>query len=119
MKATLAPDDPLTHVDFSESYKNQHQNEIQSAYFGNTTFSLFTACACFRDSTNDHASHHWTAIVTESSEHDRVCTHFFNSTPSYSTLSVFNKCKWDMELPSSPFKLIYPLVSDGISVLVW
>ena len=67
MKATLAPDDLLIHVDFSESYKNQQQNEIQSAYFGNTTFSLFTACAYFRYSTDDHASHHCIAIVIESS----------------------------------------------------
>ena len=90
MKATLAPGDLLIHVDFSESYKNQQQNEIQSAYFGNTTSSLFTACAYFRDSTNDHASHHCTAIVTESSEHGRVCA-LSCVTKVVQTIEVLNK----------------------------
>ena len=34
----------LVHVDHAESYKNSQQNKIQSAYFGNNTFSIFTAC---------------------------------------------------------------------------
>ena len=35
----------LLHVDFSESYKNNEQDEISSAYFGHTTFSILTECA--------------------------------------------------------------------------
>ena len=37
--------DVLLHVDFSGSYKNANQDEIQSAYFGQSSFSIFTACA--------------------------------------------------------------------------
>ena len=34
----------LIHCDYSENYKNTQQNEIQSAYFGQSSFSLLTAC---------------------------------------------------------------------------
>ena len=37
----------LIHLDYSENYKCKHQNEIQSAYFGNKSFSLFTACTYY------------------------------------------------------------------------
>ena len=39
----------LINLDFSENYSNRNQNEIQSAYFGNNSFSLFTACAFNND----------------------------------------------------------------------
>ena len=32
-------------VDYTESYRNKQQDEILSVYFGNTSFSIFTACA--------------------------------------------------------------------------
>ena len=44
----LNEDGILTHHDYSENYKCQHQNEIQSAYFGNKILSLFTARACYK-----------------------------------------------------------------------
>ena len=34
----------MLHVDFAESYKNDQQEAIQSAYFGNRCFRIFTAC---------------------------------------------------------------------------
>ena len=34
----------LVHVDYVESYKSSQQNEIQSVYFENSTFSIFAAC---------------------------------------------------------------------------
>ena len=37
-KAELFDGDLLVHVDFAESYRNDPQNEIQSAYFGNQSF---------------------------------------------------------------------------------
>ena len=43
----------LVHVDYAESYKNVHQNEIQSAYFGNSIFSIFAAC-CYTKSLIDN-----------------------------------------------------------------
>ena len=30
----------LIHLDYRENYKSKHQNEIQSAYFGNKSFSF-------------------------------------------------------------------------------
>ena len=35
----------LLHVDFSKSQKNANQNEIQSAYFEQCSFSIFRECA--------------------------------------------------------------------------
>ena len=33
----------LVHVHYSESYENKQQDECQSAYFGHSAFSIFTA----------------------------------------------------------------------------
>jgi len=38
----LGEDEIVIHLDYSENYKCKQQNEIQSAYFGNKGFSLFT-----------------------------------------------------------------------------
>ena len=40
----------MIQVDYSEGYHNKNQDEIQSAYFGHETFSIFTACEYFRPS---------------------------------------------------------------------
>ena len=40
----------LINLDFSENYSDRNQNEIQSAYFGNNSFSLFRACAFYKKS---------------------------------------------------------------------
>ena len=45
IKEDLKITDFLLHVDFSESYKNVNQGKIQSAHFGQSSFSIFTACA--------------------------------------------------------------------------
>ena len=44
----LNEDEILIHLDYSKNYKCQHQNEIESGYFGNKTFSLFTACTYYK-----------------------------------------------------------------------
>ena len=51
-KESLDHGEILVHVDYAESYKNVQQNEIQSAYFGNSTFSIFTAC-CYTKSLDE------------------------------------------------------------------
>jgi len=43
----LSDNEMLIHLDYSENYKCKEQNEIQSAYFGNKSFSLFTACTYY------------------------------------------------------------------------
>ena len=35
----------LIQIDYSENYSNQAQNQIQSAYFGQSCFPIFTACS--------------------------------------------------------------------------
>ena len=42
MNENLQENEVILHVDYSESYNNTQQDEIQSAYFGNSTFSIFT-----------------------------------------------------------------------------
>ena len=39
----------LIHLDYSESYENKQQHEIQSVSFGHTRFSIFTVCCNLRD----------------------------------------------------------------------
>ena len=56
----------LIYLDYSGNYKAKHQNEIQSAYFGNKFFSLFKACAYYRNSKLP------IAITTEESDKSRV-----------------------------------------------
>ena len=72
MKESLTNDDLMVQVDFAESYKNEHQNAIQSAYFGNQCFSIFTAC-CY-SKVSEKIKNDNVIIVTERSEHDRVAS---------------------------------------------
>ena len=57
----------ILNVDYSESYKNKQQDEIQSAYFGQSTFSLFTTCVCHLDDGDRPLT-----VVGESSDHSRI-----------------------------------------------
>ena len=61
----------LVHVDFAENYRNDQQNEIQSAYFGHQSFSLFTSCCYYKDDGNI-LQQKSIAIITENSDHNRV-----------------------------------------------
>lgn len=60
----------LLHVDFSESYKNANQDEIQSTYFRQSWFLIFTACAY--TCTNMENRTISITVTTESNEHSRV-----------------------------------------------
>ena len=56
LKITLVSKEPLLKIliyaDYSESYKNKQQREIQSAYFDHTRFNIFTACFYLCDTEN-------------------------------------------------------------------
>ena len=69
-KELLKEGEVLVQVDYSENYKNQDQNEIQSAYFGHDCFSMFTACSYYKD--GDDLVKKPIAIVSESSDHSRI-----------------------------------------------
>ena len=44
LRTILRRNEILVHVDYSKNYESKHQREIQIAYFGHTSFSIFTAC---------------------------------------------------------------------------
>ena len=44
----------LVHVGYSESYENKQQDECQSAYFGHSTLSIFTAVSTFYLTVNSY-----------------------------------------------------------------
>ena len=60
----------LINLDFSENYSNRNQNEIQSAYFGNNSFSLFTAYAFYNNQGKTEKVS--VTITTEGSDKSRV-----------------------------------------------
>ena len=70
-KTDLVPGEALIHIDYSEFYKNKQQDEIQSAYFGQSTFSLFTGCVYHLNSIGDLAKRPIT-VFSESSVHSRI-----------------------------------------------
>ena len=58
------------HADYSENYSNTQQGEIQSAYFGHNSFSIFTACRYLRkdgDLINENIT-----IISEASDHSCI-----------------------------------------------
>ena len=74
IKESLDHCEILVHVDYAESYKNVHQNEIQSAYFGNSIFNIFTAC-CYTKSLIDNGDglkKDSVVVVNESRDHNRI-----------------------------------------------
>lgn len=70
-KKNLGKNDLLVHVDYSESYENKQQREIQSAYFGHTTFSIFTAC-CYLRNNEDKVICESVTITSELPDHSRA-----------------------------------------------
>ena len=70
MKASHTDNDLMVHTDFAESYKNDQQDVVQSAYFGNQCFSFFTAC-CYSN-IDEKVKNRNVIMVTERSDHNRV-----------------------------------------------
>ena len=71
-KLDLKPGEALIHVDHSESYSNSEQDEVQSAYFGEQNFSIFTSCSYYRDSGKDNLTKVPMAVISESNDHSRI-----------------------------------------------
>lgn len=67
----LESDKNVVYCDFSQSYKNQEHNEIQSAYFGHKCLSLFTACCYVRELSSNKVVAMPITVTTEGSEHSR------------------------------------------------
>ena len=62
----------MIHLDYSENYKSQDQNEIQSAYFGQVIFSLFTAFPYYRCSETNAVKTMSTTMTLEVSDKTRM-----------------------------------------------
>ena len=62
----------LISLEFRRHYGNLKQNEIQSPYFGNDSFSLFTACLFFKK--HDKTKNVHVRITTEGPDKLRVTT---------------------------------------------
>ena len=70
LKVNLEEKEILIQIDYSESYANQEQGQIQSAYFGQQTFSIFTAC-CYLLIDGEIVNENVT-ITSEASDHSRI-----------------------------------------------
>ena len=94
----------LMHVDYSENYVNVQQGEIQSAYFGHSAFSIFTACCYIRGEDGKLANENVT-VVSEASDHSRIA--------AFTCVNkVLNFMREKYDLPSG---IILHVWSDGCS----
>ena len=71
IKSSFSENNLMLHVDFTESYKNDQQYVLQSAYFKNQSFSIFTACCYIKRANNNNVRSFSVIAVTESSDHNR------------------------------------------------
>ena len=70
LKENLEENKILVQCDYSENYKNLAQEEIQSAYFGHSCFSIFMACGYLQS--EEVLSKYLVIIVTEASDHSCI-----------------------------------------------
>ena len=92
----------LIYVDYSENYVNNQQEEIQSAYSGHSTFSIFTAC-CYLKGEDGKLVNKNVAVVSEASDHSRIA--------AFTCINkVFNHIRDKHDLPLSVTLYIW---SDG------
>ena len=64
----------LIHLDYSKSYKSQDQNEIQNAYCGQASFSLFNTCPYYRCGETNETKPMPTTITSEASDKSRMAS---------------------------------------------
>ena len=74
LKENLGDNEVLLQVDYSENYSNKDQQEIQSAYFGHNTFSIFTACAYYR-TTDGIVGNKNITVTSNATDHSRIASH--------------------------------------------
>ena len=73
LKTEMPPNAMLLHVDYVQSYENKQQDEFRSAYFGHTTFSLFTAAVYSRH--EESLINENFVIVSEAKDYSRIAAH--------------------------------------------
>ena len=73
LKSNLKPNkDILIQVNNSENYVNKSQGHIQNAYFGQRSFSVFTAC-CYVNIDGSIINENFT-VTSEANDHSRSAT---------------------------------------------
>ena len=95
-------------VGYSKSYNSQNQNEIQSAYFGQASFSLFTACPYYRCSETNEIRTVPTTITSESSDRSRMAS-------ITCVKKVIDQLLWKIV---NKIDMVY-IVSDGCASQFW
>ena len=63
----------LLHVDYAENYESKQEGESQSAYFGHTPFSIFTAAAYFK--LNGKMEKISIVNVSNAKDHSQIASH--------------------------------------------
>ena len=71
-KDELKTGEALIHVDFSASYNNAQQDEIQSACFGQQSFIIFTSYSYCREAKQGNLTNIPIAVISESSKYSRI-----------------------------------------------
>ena len=71
LKENLKTNEFIIHVDYSKNYKDKEQDEIQSAYFGHNSFSIFTACFYTRGIDGTLLIENFT-VTSEATDHCRI-----------------------------------------------
>ena len=94
-----------SYSDYSESYENKQQWEIQSAYFGHTGCSRFSECCYLHDAENEIICESVT-IASDLSDHSKAAA-------ITSVLMVINHLREKQDLP---LKINPTVWRDGCSV---
>ena len=71
LKENLKKDEFIIHVDYSQNYKDQEQDKIQSAYFGHNSFSIFMAC-CYTPGIDGTLLNENFTVTSETTHHSRI-----------------------------------------------
>ena len=71
LKENLKTNEFIIHVNYSENYKDEEQDEIQSAYFGHNSFSIFTRC-CYTRGIDGTPLNENFIVTSEATDHSRI-----------------------------------------------
>ena len=74
LNVNIKVNEVLIHLDYSKSYKSQDQNKILSVYFGQASFSLFTAFPYSPCSETNEIKTIPTTITSEASDKSRMAS---------------------------------------------
>ena len=71
LKENLKTNEFIIHVDYNENYKDKEQDEIQSAYFRDNSFSIFTASCYTRGIDGTLLNKNFT-VTSEATGHSQI-----------------------------------------------